>query len=70
MSCPIALPAICDLQPGLAAALGHCFFFLDDTRVPITTSPHSTQVRKCFDSATVLMEGGRGEVVVEQESGF
>ena len=40
--CPIALPAICDFQPGLAAALGHGCFFLDGTRVLITTSPHST----------------------------
>ena len=45
------------------------FFFLDGTHVPMTTSPHSTQARKRFDSGSVLMEGGRGEFVFV-ERGF
>ncbi len=45
------------------------FFFLDGTRVAMTTSPHSTQARKRFDSESVLIEGGRGEFVFV-ERGF
>jgi hypothetical protein len=63
---PIAPPAIRNLQPCLAGTLRYRVFLLRWHPRPITTSPHYTQARKCFDTGSVLIEGGRGKVALEE----